>query len=516
MAKLRGYLVIIAPLREKSDAPLRPYEVPHERANAPEVLHKHLTRLLSNTYAGNGEPIHSYVDRCLADPAIVEHLRNSPPPGEVFDLARRLITIRKTDGQPGDAVRLLPSALRELAATVLSRPEGEDDDTALRRFSARVAYAVWNGNSLAVVSELAAKLLNALSKKDDSDPVKSALGGGMVGLIDPSMRGWDDEEGLDESERRSRQARLVDPELARAVLDVVWNVYHPLREPVMRWLLDVAGDPREKVRMRAGQVAGQLATYDFGYVYRELLRPLAESRRAVHRQAASWAVERVALDSRLTARACRQVRDWAWSPNSYLNDTAARAYTTHVGAVADDPLPNLYLIALRPEQLRSHSVALAVAHLYEPGNVESGLMILNHLKEWVSEDQRRLPGVHAARAVTYLAQRTALAPDDAWPALLCLARDDDAARKLLIGLWRAALAEPETTHRAWSVVHAWLTRAEERAEIDDEVLNFAGELVAEPLSLRQRALFHLQMWRQETPDIEIVSRLHTNITKGKP
>lgn len=515
LVKLKAYVVIIAPPAARTDSVLRPYEILHKRSDATNILRKHLTNLLNNGTDEIIEDAASYVDVCLADPAIVEHLRKAPPPGEVVALAKRLIEIKKGKKQPADAVKLLPTALRELAVETLRREDSEDDDHALRRFSVRVVYALWNGSSYSVIYELATNLFTALSTAGDSKKSGTVLAHGMSHLIDPKMRGHENDEELDAQPRGDRRVQLVDPELARAVLGAVWHIYHQLREPLLRWLHDVGGDPREHVRMKAGHVAGQLAIYDYGYVYRQLLRRWATSRLVAHRQAASWALERIALDTKWTDRARRQVRDWAYSPDPFMSDTAARTYATSLGSIADDALLNLRLIATRLEHVKNHSVALAVAQLYQPSQTDLGITILEDLNDWMIDDRRSPLQVHAARAVTYLAQRTAPQPDEDWPALLRLVDSNDQSRKHLIALWRTALTETATTHRAWAVVHAWLTRADDRGgELDEATICFAAELIHE-FPVRRRALFYLRLWREETPDTTIFQRLHDRLTQGE-
>lgn len=518
----QGYLIVIGE-PGPTDRQLDPYEVEHHPPGAAAVLDKHLTHLLRTRANWSAPHVAEFVSACHIDPVITGHLRTSWQPGEVVQLARRLVEVGRRGGRPAEAVELLPGALRELAASVLRTANEDGDANTLRRLTARIAFGLYSGRPLAVVFELASLLLAALPPSDPADPVdpvdpaplvRAVFDGGMESLVDPRMRARPDGA---ETEDAERLARLVDPELALAVLDVVWHDYDHLRAPVLDWLRVLGGDPRQSVRMRTGQLAGQLALYDFGDAYRELLRPWASSPRRVHRQAAAWAMERAVLEPRLTAQVCRQVRDWTYSRNPFLNDTAARCYGTRLGTeFTDDALPHLWLVALRGEQAGSHAVADAVAALYQPDQNESAHMILEELGRW-TQDRTRCLHVHAARALTFLAHRTAPPPDDRWPALLRLATEDTATWELVTELWRAALTEPMTAARGWQVLFAWLHRPaefDEPGELGEVTERFATELLRAPV-LRFRARFHLTQWLDRYPDLPVLRRLLDNLRRDE-
>src|SRR5262249_53535485 len=144
--------------------------------------------------------------------------------------------------------------------------------------------------------------------------------------------------------------------------------YYRLRQPMLAWLHMLAGDQRERVRLRAAQAIGQLATYDYGYVYREVLRPWATSLLVRHRETASLTLEFLkARDPGQVARVRGQLRDWAAAGNPLLNDTAARTYATSLGtAFFDDMLINLRNVARKPPLTASRFVAQALAENYQP------------------------------------------------------------------------------------------------------------------------------------------------------
>jgi hypothetical protein len=514
VASRQGYLVVIGPAG-LGDRALDPYEVPHHPPAAADVLDRHLPHLVRTLTNWSDERAAGFVADCRSDPAVVAQLRTTYQPCEVVQLARRLVEVGRRGGQPAEALELLPGALRELAVSVLRAAKENGDVNTLRRLTARIAFALYSGRPLTVVFELASLLFAALPDDEIADPaessplVRTVFEGGMESLIDDRMRANRDDDGDDE-----RLARLVDPELALAVLDVVWHEYDHLRAPIFAWLRVLGRDPRQSIRMRTGQLAGQLALYDFGETYRELLRPWATSPSRLHRQSAAWAMERAVLEPKLTARACAQVRDWTYSQDVFMNDTAARCYATRLGTeFADEPLLHLGLVALRGEHVVSPAVAQAVAQLHEPDKPESGLAILRELAAWTRDDIRSLH-VHAARAVTFLAHWTAPPPDERWPALLHLADQDPEAWDLLIELWRAALTEFMVAARGWQMLLAWLCRPEEAGDLADVTVVFATELLRSPL-VRSRALFHLTQWLPRYPDTPVLGRLRDNLRKDE-
>lgn len=503
-----GYVIVIGPPAPAGNS-LRQYEIAHRPPAAADVLDSHLTHLLRTREGRPDADVLAW--RCRSDEAIARYLAASWQPAEVVVLARRLVEVAKRDGTPAEALDLLPGALRALAVDVLKDADG--DTNTLRRLTARIAYAIYHGTPLTVVFELASTLRAALPPEDPDEPepvARTVFDGGIDGLVPWEMRARD-EDGTGAADAE-RLARLRDPELARAVLDVVWHDYDHLRTPLLAWLFVLGGDHRERIRIRAGQVAGQLAIYDFGRIYRELFRLWATSPRTACRQAVAWAMERAALEPRLTARVSRQVADWVFSPDPLLNDSAARCLATRIGTESpEDALDLLYLVAVREDHAHRPAVAQAVAQLYRPDEPDTGRIVLAELSRWAGDDERCLQA-QAARALTFLTHREASPPDEHWPALLLLAAGDPEAWSRLVGLWQTALTEPTTGIRSWEVLRVWLLRADEHPDVHDAVLRLATEVLRTP-PVRSRALFTLTQWRSRHAGTSIVRRIHDTLRK---
>jgi hypothetical protein len=123
-----------------------------------------------------------------------------------------------------------------------------------------------------------------------------------------------------------RVVKLKDPQLARAVLDHVWDEY-TRRGIVGEWLSGLVVSRNFTKRMRAGVAAGLLMLTNFDSIRRGMLYDWAraDDERALHRQAIGRALGVAAEGGR-----SEQVRDllkaWANSPDYALRWAAARAY----------------------------------------------------------------------------------------------------------------------------------------------------------------------------------------------
>ncbi|HET8642438.1 MAG TPA: hypothetical protein VFM37_10895 [Pseudonocardiaceae bacterium] len=514
-----AFLVAIGPPARRVDDDLRPYAVGHDAPAGDQVLERHLLAQLrrrrmpcvGDCGTCGGGCFVSYVRRCIEDADIAAYLGRRPLPGDVVNLARQLVENAVEGREPAAALDLIGSRLRQLAAKILTPDPDSEPVHELRRTAYRIAYATFDGSPLSVVSDAASRLFDALSTPSpDGEPPAAgeAFEGRLGSLLHEDMYYAAGPGGAADAERK---ARLLDPALASAILDVAWNDYDRNREPMLGWLWSLGGDRRDRVRIRAAYSAGLLATYDFGIVYHSLIRRWAASERALFRQSAAMALEFAAEDSAYTGRVRRQVRDWALAANPYLNDSAARAYATDLGRLFfDDVLTNLRFIADEAVQTGSHAIAQAVNSVFE---ADTAALVVEALSGWVQEESRSLR-VQAAKALLFLTFRRADKPADVWPALLLLAGHDAAARKRLVVLWRHALSEAIIAMGAWDALRLWGVRVDPHVEPGRVYVDLAAEaLSAEPL--RSRALlFYLPMWRAKHPDLTVFHTLEDAIRKA--
>ncbi|HEY0171060.1 MAG TPA: hypothetical protein VGB98_08550 [Pyrinomonadaceae bacterium] len=123
-----------------------------------------------------------------------------------------------------------------------------------------------------------------------------------------------------------RVVKLKDPQLARGVLDYVWDEY-TRRGVLTEWLTGLSVNRNFVKRLRASVAAGLLALTNFDSIRRGMLYDWARTgeERALHRQAVGRALGVAAEGGR-----SEDVRDllklWAGSPDYALRWAAARAY----------------------------------------------------------------------------------------------------------------------------------------------------------------------------------------------
>lgn len=515
-----SFLVVIGPPARRVDDELRPYAAGHDAPDSTQVLERHLTaqfqlrmRCVGNCATCDGDCFVEFVHRCLDDIEIGTYLGKRPLPGDVVSLTRQLVETAIDGREPAAALELIGSRLRHLAGELLKPDPGSEPAHELRRTAYRIAYATFDGSPLSVVSDAASSLFDTLTQLNPDGDEATAGGpfeGRLESLLDPDMYRHA-ESGSDSTTDAERKAKLVDPALASAMLDVAWNDYDRNREPLLEWLGALGGDHRDRVRMRAAYSAGRLATYDFGVVYHGLIRKWATSKSAHFRQSAAMALEFAAEDSAYTGRVRRQVRDWALAKNPYLNDSAARAYSTDLGRLFfDDVLTNLGFIAEEAVQTGSNAIAQAINSVF---GTETAAFVVETLSAWVQEESRSLR-VQAAKTLLFLMFRKADKPNDAWPALLLLARDERAASEQLAGLWRHALSDAVIALGAWDALRLWGVKVDSHDEPASVYASVTTDaLSAEPL--RTRALsFYLPMWRAKHSGLSVFPRLEDAIRKA--
>jgi len=503
LATHNAYLVIIGPPTRMVDSGLGDYAVGHSAPDAGDVLERHLSQLTDD----------DYWKECLDSQTIADYLASSPLPGEVGHLAVQLVEGRAKGADPEEALGKLASRLREDASKLLrvtkeAPAKAIEIRAHLRTLAFRIAYVLFHGNQLTVVSEVASSLYVALSPPGRPAPTTSLFDGGLESLLGGttvlSPAGKAGSEG-----RRSRAAG-GNPAFAEAVLSVVWGEYDQVRDRLLPWLHFLGGSPQERIRIRAAYTAGRLLTYDFTYVYRNLVRGWALSPKLAHRQSAALAMEFAKDDPELTDRVRRQVRDWTYSERPQMRDAAARAYGTTLGRLLHtDALLHLRFIAENVVQTSSLAVPIAIAEIYRP---ETRDAVLAELGSWADSNQRAIK-VQAARSMLLLARFDAV-EDETWPALLHQNHYGNQDGDPLRNIWRAALSDPVTARTAWRTISEWLARADGRGELEDVTLAFATAILGEP-PMRNRALWVCRnVWHENYQNLAIWDRLSAEIKKG--
>lgn len=496
----QGWLVILG--SQPGGPGTSEYEYRPESPDPRAVLRRHIR--------ANRPDLVDLIDACLAEetdrdqldadpePASVadiirDQLNADPRPAAVADLARALADWDGTEATLGEALGGLRARVRQLASELVNRVTPEDSadpQTAPRRQAVQIAYATFAGHPLADVFEVVQPLFQFLwiEENGEATPSRVLFDGGVEKIMSA-----DGKSSLLDGDltRYPRRVRFRDARLPMDIVDVIWNDFDGVRRPFRLWLGFLVEKGRDGIRRRAASVAGLLLMLDFNEVWRELVGPWAHSGRAVHREAAAWAVDTAAENDQLLWMLRGRVRDWVRSNNAQLHDTAARAYGTRFGAASlAEALADLRVLAGRDDLNHSASVARAMQYLY----LEAPAEVRARLSDWMADDLYRVQ-VHAARSLILIAALSAEAPRQQWPRLLAdLADIDDPGA--LAEPWRAALAGPTTSLRAWKTLHLWLRRADNDESLRDVLLHLGRQVLAEPLTRRGR--FYLAQWSQDS------------------
>ncbi|MGW4499904.1 hypothetical protein ACWENR_14995 [Micromonospora sp. NPDC004336] len=511
-ARDTGAFVVILDSTERANAEA---SFAHERPDHQEVLRRHLWVLLASgaTPARTrdaDQADRAYHDRAVQHPAVASRIRLASSVRYVVRLAEHLAGNPDREGDLDQLLADWDNQSRKLAKDILAPAEESAEKAYLipHRQAFRIAYAVFAGHPLSDVfhaGELLSQQIIPLYETRGTTPDRLIFDGNIDRLIHPSMvapaRG-------DEQRPGPRCAELADETLIRAILDVAWHDYDALRGPLMTWLMVLAGNRSWKVRLRAAQIVGILAGFDFDQVYRVLIGVWARWQ-ATYRRSAALAMDMAYVDARLTRRVRQRVYDWSRSPDPLLQDSAARVYGMRLG---EEDVPRavreLARMGRQPELAASSSVAAAMSMLFLAGATDD---VMDELADWVASPNEHLPQ-HAVRALVILARQPGSVDRQGWPALPELAERRERWQRALVDLWRNALTNAETSRRAWDPMRKWLLAADHDEKLRAFVESLAMEIFASPLDSRAR--FNLRLWRNRHPDAVLIAALIRRLAPG--
>jgi hypothetical protein len=208
-----------------------------------------------------------------------------------------------------------------------------------------------------------------------------------------------------------------DDRYPQAVLSHVWQQHHNMRPPLIRWLQNLAQDPRDYVWTCAAEAAGVLAWVDFPATFDHLLGPAASTEPpedpSEHDVAVSWqcrwfaalALDQASQDDRLRTVVEGILRGWRRRGNHSERCTAAIAHGYHLGhRSVETSLDELRIIAT-PQELDDRSstdeaalaqrldliwaAGLSIARLFATG---ARYPVLARLSHWI--ERREHPERH--------------------------------------------------------------------------------------------------------------------------
>ncbi|MEV6924282.1 hypothetical protein AB0M46_07200 [Dactylosporangium sp. NPDC051485] len=483
------------------------------RPDGAEVLDRHLEvrlrRHRADCYAGCDEmSLLRYRRRVRDDPAVRARLLLTR---SVSDVVRLLVApLTRPDvvhsGKPLDDVDpAWDDALRNLAKELLQAPPSDPAKPQLvpHQQAFRISYAVFHGLPLSYVfqaAELLSQKIMPLYEVRESAPAHLIFDASLDTLIDQRMVAAQPAEVA--ADGAPRTAQLSDVRLLGSLLEVAWHDYDTLRRPIMLWLQVLGGSPIAQVRVRAGQIVGLLAAFDFAEVYATVIRVWA-GWQVQYRFSAAAAMDQAYRAKGLAERVHGQVDAWAGSSDPQLQDAAARSYGLDIGT-ADVPhaIKMIAWLGGRSGLATSNAVSVAMGWLFLNGG---GDLVMREISEWISSENQHLRQ-HAVRVLVILARYAGSAGLEGWPALPEIAAGNHEYRDALVALWRRALTGPMTSRRAWTPMLQWLLLADR----DPELAAFVEAMALDVFrgALAQRALFNLTIWRKRNPKAGLIETLY--------
>lgn len=289
---------------------------------------------------------------------------------------------------------LAASQAREWFAGVdraLAAPPAEPDGTTPRVGTAtlfhpvafRIALAVLGGASHSAVAAAAHLLTWELSVQCDPDNTPARPLFCDDPEADLALSRAELKDGEVEVAGAGVPARLIwyrGSALPSAVLSELWDRHFPVRTPVVRWLRQLADDPRSQVWMRAAVAAGELCVRDFDHGWTELVRPLAEAGTPRRRIFAATTLDQAAGHASHRGTVHRLVGDWSRGGSAALRWTAAMALGYgNAAATTGDTLDALARIGVRDD---GDQLAVASFNVVRLLALPDAAQVLARVSEW--------------------------------------------------------------------------------------------------------------------------------------
>lgn len=474
-----------------------------------EVMTKHLDARLRDRQDTTPLPLDGYRKQIHDDQVVKRMLNLATSVLRIVEMARFLA--KKIDQWPAMSVGQLvdewDDSARGMAREILEGKAPPEKPYLIPQQQAfRIAYAVFHEQPLAFAFEAGEILLEKLiSVEFRKRPLKTRVFDRSVqALIHPKMVA---RTATDEDEQ-PRLARLADESLILAILEVAWHEYAQLRGPLTAWLDDLAGRSNPNVRVRAAQIVGLLAIFDFTGVSERLIKQWAR-RKAVYRNAAALAMDQIARHPPLSSAARRRVDDWTSSNLVTEQDTAARWHglRTDKDAVAK-AIRELRGLGGRPQLRSGNSIAVAMSLLFLNDNVDE---VVDELGRWIGSANPYLPH-HAVKTLLILTDPRGAAKQGR-TRLSDLAATNTESQTTLVHMWRRALASRTVGGPAWNALREWLVEADRHEDRYPLMKSLAEQIFTDRLT--DRALFNLTLWQHRQPGVQIIARLRAQLSHAK-
>jgi hypothetical protein len=280
------------------------------------------------------------------------------------------------------------------------------------------------------------------------------------------------------------------PSLQPAVLSYVWQEYHTVRQPLLKWLYELGLDKDLDVQVKVAAAVGELSKYDFGFICEQILLPWANCKKRHLQKLAALSLGIPIFESELAPQVLTLLHQWSTLKNNiYLRWTAATAYGGYVGLrFPSTALRDLLAIAkggsstiAQPGDLQFlPAVTSSVVNIFEAGRV---LSVLKALKAWSNCSQTKLSHQLGLFIFWMLMRSNKAIANSSTPALLELAKQDRVYENLVICLLQRSLdikylsiiREFRLRDRVEQEIYNWLKQVDEDPK--HELYSTIGQII---------------------------------------
>lgn len=444
-----------------------------ERPNCTKMLKQHLTWLLFDELENNQKEI----EQIVTNPAVQDLLTSHTPPALVVTLASLLVQVINKQKPLEQAITDFFSAL---IGEIRDRFQRSDHTIADR--SLIITLAAYSGAQQHIINEADQRLKNLLKH-----PISITNQGSSnpPNFFTSTLNQFD---AVYAQQRRAFQnirfgptettiVELDYPILQRGILELVWEEFGRLRQPILTWLKGQGRASDFEVRGPAAAAAGYIARFDITMVIKKLIIPWAANDREETRNSASIALGVLADDDRYNAHVLALLQDWE-NPNHELPFRLA-AIATYGGLISEqDPnysLKRLYMLT----QVDSTDFRLlteiveSVLSIFErqKEKEENASDVFKTLIGWTNELGYRIAiwtGLISFLYIADVSQIEPLPPEGTWPTLLWLIKENEKCHNHITTLFQRALQNHSTRRYALNtVLQSWLRNVDSNHRLYD-------------------------------------------------
>ncbi|MEV6692794.1 hypothetical protein AB0M35_15115 [Micromonospora sp. NPDC051196] len=269
----------------------------------------------------------------------------------------------------------------------------------------------------------------------------------------------------------------VGEDYAAAVLTRVWSEYR-IQVPLIRWLLDLADNPSEDVRIWTATALGVFAKQAFDFVHRNAIAPMGIDNKFWLRDVAANALSVPAGSPRMRPLVESVVAGWYGNENNRLGQaTAARVWGTALGVHNPDRALNvLERLTTIDDRRVAKGVADSLADLLLADEAGNATRVLRRVGSWLFDDRRALSGTYVFLALAENLTSEPAGDAGTWPMLLFIADQRPELRDKLLAMWHRVIQSGLLADTTARVLARWADLAEADADVRGAFANMLAAL----------------------------------------